>query len=158
MLTAVAMLLSYLESLVPPLVAIPGVKVGFSNIATVLTLYTLGIPSAIAVSLVRVSLSALLFGNVQVFFFSLMGAVFALVTMSLMKLFTPFSEIGVSVAGGVMHNAGQIVAAVIVMENSAIASFLPPLIITGTLAGVVVGIVSALLVKRLSSVIAKSTR
>lgn len=158
MLTAVAMLLSYVESLVPPFVAIPGVKLGLSNIATVLTLYTLGIPAAIAVSFVRVCLSSLLFGNVQILFFSLMGAAFALITMSVMKKLTPFSVIGVSVAGGVMHNVGQIVAACIVMENAAIASYLPPLIVTGTLAGVAVGAAAAALVGRLSSIINKHSK
>ena len=87
-----------------------------------------------------------------------MGAAFALITMSVMKKLTPFSVIGVSVAGGVMHNAGQIVAACIVMENAAIASYLPPLIVTGTLAGVAVGAAAAALVGRLSSIINKHSK
>ena len=78
--------------------------------------------------------------------------------MLIMKRTKLFSVIGVSVVGGVSHNAGQIICACLVMENAAISSFFPPLIITGTLAGVVVGVVAALLVKRLSSVIAKTNR
>lgn len=149
LLVAVAMVLSYLESLIPPLVAVPGVKLGLSNIATVLTLYTLGAPAAVAVSVVRVSLSALLFGNTVAFIYSLSGALLALLFMLLLKRLPVFSEIGVSVAGGVAHNAGQIIAACIVMENAGISAYLPPLIISGTVAGVAVGIISAVLVKRI---------
>jgi len=149
-LVAVAMILSYLESLLPPLVAVPGVKVGFSNIATVVTLYILGAPSAIAVSVVRVLLSSLLFGNAASLIYSLSGAALALAFMLLLKRLSVFSEVGVSIAGGVAHNAGQIIAACLLMENAGIAAYLPPLVVSGTLAGIAVGAVSALLVKRLS--------
>ena len=151
MLTAVAMLLSYVESLVPPLVAVPGVKIGFSNIATVLTLYTLGIPSAVAVSVVRVCLSALLFGNVQTLFFSLMGAAFALVIMSLMRFFTPFSEIGVSVAGGVFHNVGQILVAMLLLRTAELGYYLIVLSITGTISGILIGLCGGILTNRLKT-------
>ncbi len=149
LLVAVAMVLSYLESLIPPLVAVPGVKLGISNIATVLTLYTLGAPAAAAVSIVRVALSSLLFGNAVSFIYSISGALLALLSMLLLRRLPFFSEIGVSVAGGVAHNAGQIIAACIVMENAGISAYLPPLVVSGTVAGVTVGIVSALLLKRI---------
>lgn len=148
-LIATAMILSYIESLFPPLVAVPGAKVGLSNIATVFALYTLGIPAAVAVSLVRVCLSALLFGNSVAFIYSLFGAVLALAFMTLFYKIGLFSSVGVSVIGGVMHNAGQVLAASIVMETAGIAIFLPPLAIVGTLAGVAVGLAAGILVKRL---------
>lgn len=147
-LISVAMILSYIESLVPPLVAVPGVKLGLSNIATVFALYTLGAPAAITVSVIRVLLSALLFGNFVSLIYSISGAALALAFMVLLRRVSVFSSVGVSVVGGVAHNAGQIIAACLVMENAAIAIYLPPLIISGTLAGVAIGVVSGLLVKK----------
>lgn len=148
-LIAVAMILSYIESLVPAFVAVPGVKMGLSNIATVFALYTLGWPYAICVSLVRVFLSALLFGNIVGLIYSLSGACFALLVMILLKNFNLFSSVGVSVAGGVCHNAGQIIAACIVMKTAGIALYFIPLVISGTLSGVLIGLVSGMLVEKI---------
>ena len=146
---AVAMILSYIESLVPAFVAVPGVKVGLSNIATVFTLYLLGVPSAITVSIVRVFLSALLFGNFASLLYSLGGAVLALTSMILVKKVKIFSSIGVSTVGAIMHNAGQVAVACVIMENAAISLYIVPLVISGTVAGAVIGIVSGLLYKKL---------
>jgi Na+/alanine symporter len=103
----------------------------------------------VAVSVVRVILSSLLFGNFAMMIYSLSGAALALVFMILTKRSRVFSAIGVSVTGGVMHNAGQVIAASVMMENAGIAAYVIPLIISGTLAGVAVGVISALLVGRL---------
>ena len=149
LLISVAMVLSYIESLIPAFVAVPGVKVGLSNIATVFALYTLGAPGAVAVSVIRVFLSSLLFGNFAMMIYSLAGAALALTFMILIKATGLFSEVGVSVIGGIMHNAGQIIAAAFMMENSGIVSYLVPLAISGTIAGVAVGLISALLIKRI---------
>lgn len=148
-LVAVAMILSYIESLVPAFVAVPGVKMGLSNIATVFALYTLGWPYAICVSVVRVFLSALLFGNFVSLIYSISGAALALLAMILLKKVNTFSSIGVSVAGGVFHNAGQIIAACIVMKNAAISLYIIPLIISGTISGVLIGIAAGVLVERI---------
>lgn len=152
-LVGVAMILSYIESMIPAFVAVPGVKVGLSNIATVFALYALGWPYAIIVSVVRVFLSALLFGNFVSLIYSLSGAAVALALMILLKRLDSFSSVGVSVAGGVGHNAGQIIAACIVMENAAISLYIIPLIISGTIAGVVIGLVAGNLVERVKKYI-----
>lgn len=152
-LIAVAMILSYVESMIPAFVAVPGVKMGLSNIATVFALYFLGWPYAICVSLVRVCLSALLFGNMVGLIYSLSGAALALLVMILLKNFDLFSNVGVSVAGGICHNAGQIIAACIVMKTSAISVYFIPLIISGTVSGVLIGVVSGMLVERLKKII-----
>ena len=152
-LVSLAMILSYVESLIPPLVAVPGVKLGLSNIATVFALYTLGVPSAVAVSIVRVALSALLFGNFVSLLYSISGAVLALAFMVLLRRIKIFSSVGVSVAGGVAHNAGQIIAACLVMENAAISLYFPPLIISGTLAGVAIGAAAGILVKKTEKIL-----
>lgn len=149
LLVAVAMILSYIESLIPVFVAVPGVKLGLSNIATVFALYTLGWPAAIAVSLVRVCLSALLFGNIPSLAFSLAGAVLALAAMIPLSRVNLFTGIGVSVVGAIMHNVGQITCAAIVMETLGVTYYLIPLLISGTIAGVVIGIISGILVERI---------
>jgi heptaprenyl diphosphate synthase len=152
-LIAVAMILSYIESMIPAFVAVPGVKMGLSNIATVFALYALGWQYAICVSVVRVFLSALLFGNFVSLIYSLSGAALALALMILLKKLDSFSSVGVSVAGGVGHNAGQIIAACIVMENAAISLYIIPLIISGTLSGIVIGLVAGNLVERVKKYI-----
>ena len=148
-LISVAMILSYVESLVPAFVAVPGVKMGLSNIATVFTLYSLGWPYAICVSVVRVLLSSMLFGNPVGLIYSLSGAALALLIMILLKKLDSFSSVGVSVAGGVGHNAGQIIAACIVMKTSAISLYFIPLVISGTVSGVLIGLVAGMLVDRI---------
>lgn len=152
-LIAVAMILSYVESLVPAFVAVPGVKVGLSNIATVFALYTLGWPYAICVSVVRVFLSALLFGNFVSLIYSLSGAALALLVMILLKKADCFSSIGISVAGGVCHNIGQVIAACVVMETSGIVTYAIPLTLSGTIAGVVIGLIAGNLVERVKKYI-----
>ena len=150
---AVAMILSYIESMIPAFVAVPGVKMGLSNIATVFALYALGWPYAICVSVVRVFLSALLFGNFVSLIYSLSGAALALGLMILVKKLNKFSSIGVSVAGGVGHNAGQIIAACIVMKNAAISIYIIPLLISGTISGIVIGLIAGNLVERVKKYI-----
>ena len=147
------MILSFVESLIPPLVAVPGVKIGLANIVTVFLLYTLGWRAAGCVSLIRVLLSALLFGNVQSLIFALSGAVLSFIVMVVVKKLLPFGKVGVSVLGAVAHNAGQVAAAVIVMETAALAYYFIPLVISGTVAGVFVGILAAILTIRLEKII-----
>ena len=149
LLVSVAMILSYVESLFPVFLAVPGVKLGLSNIATVFALYVLGAPCAICVSVVRVCLSALLFGNAVGLIYSLFGAAFALFSMIILKKIRVFSSIGVSVAGGVFHNLGQVVSAAIMMENAGIVSYFVPLLISGTISGVLIGLAAGILVERI---------
>lgn len=146
---ALAMLLSFIESQIPPFVAVPGVKIGLSNVVTVFLLYTYGWREAGCVAIVRVILSSLLFGSAVSMIYALSGAALSFFIMIFLKKLPFFTEMGVSVAGGVFHNAGQIICACIIMENAAISAYLPPLIISGTAAGAVVGILSGLLVKKL---------
>lgn len=150
-LIAIAMILSYLESMVPIFDGsiLQGLKLGLSNIATVFALYTLGWPEAILVSALRVSLMFLLFPKPDALFLSLAGAALALTAMILLKKTNRFSTVGVSVVGGVMHNVGQIIAACLLFGTSGLALYLIPLTISGTVAGVIIGILSGNLVKRL---------
>ena len=146
--TAVAMILSFVESQIPAFVAVPGVKVGLANIAVVFALYRLGWKEAVAISLVRVVLVSMLFGSIASLFYSLAGAVLSLMGMGLLKKTGRFTEIMVSVTGGVLHNIGQIAMACLILETAALRYYLPFLLISGIIAGVVVGLVSAALVQR----------
>ena len=148
-LIAVAMILSYIESLIPAFTTIPGIKMGLSNIATVFALYVLGWPYAILVSVIRVILSTMLFGKITGLIYGLSGAALALLAMILVKKTNRLSTVGVSVVGGVTHNIGQIIAVCIVMGTSAIALNLVVLLITGTIAGVLIGVAAGILIERI---------
>ena len=149
---ALAMILSFVESQIPLNAAIPGIKVGLPNLVMVFLLYRVGCKETIAVSIIRIILISLLFGNIQYFTFSVAGAVFSLAGMILLKKTNWFSCIAVSVTGGILHNVGQIIAACIWTQTAQIAYYLPVLLISGTIAGTVIGIVSGLLIKRLDKI------
>lgn len=149
MASTLALILSYIESLVPLCFAVPGIKMGLANIAIVFVLYRLGEKEAIAVSLIRLFWVAVLFGSFMTFLYSLAGAALSMTVMIILKRSGNFSAVGVSVAGGITHNAGQIIAAVLLMETAQIAYYLPVLVVSGTVTGVIIGIVSALLINKI---------
>lgn len=149
---ALSMILSYFESLIPPLVAVPGVKVGLPNLVMIFMLYKIGPKETVAVSLVRVVLVSILFGSVVSMIYSLVGAALSLTGMILLKKTGKFSTMTVSVVGGVLHNIGQIITAMVIMETSQIVFYLPVLLISGTIAGVVIGLTASLIVKRMERV------
>jgi heptaprenyl diphosphate synthase len=151
-LIAVAMILSFIESRIPVFIPIPGIKLGLANVATVFALYALGRKYAVCVTLIRVLLTSLLFGNFSSLIFSLLGGIFALVAMIVIKHFNLFSSIGVSVLGGIFHNIGQIIAAFIVLRTNLTLYFVP-LLISGTVTGVLIGVIAGLLVERIKKYI-----
>ena len=146
---ALALILSYVESLLPPLVAVPGVKVGLPNIVILFLLYRYGWKEAGAVSLVRLLLSAALFTGFAAFFYGFSGAALSLVGSALLKRSGSFSPLGVSVAGGVLHNLGQIALAALVLDSGYIFAYLPVLLLSGTVAGAVVGLLAGILIQRM---------
>ncbi len=148
MTMAVAMVLSYIESQIPAFVAVPGVKVGLANIAVIFALYRFGFKEACLVSVVRVLVMSMLFG-LGAIFYSMAGAVLSLLGMVILKKTGLFSEISVSVAGGVLHNLGQIIAACIILETNAVKYYLPFLILSGVLAGAVIGTAAGFLIRRI---------
>ncbi len=148
MLTAVAMILSYVESLLPS-VGIPGVKMGLANIAVIFALFRFGWKEAAALSLVRVVLVSLLFGSVGAMLYSLAGAVLSLAVMALLRRIDRFSTVGVSVAGGVAHNAGQILMAMLILQTKQLLGYLPVLAVSGIAGGVLTGLAAALLIRRI---------
>ena len=149
LLISLALILSYLESQIPAFVAVPGVKIGLANIVVVFALYRLGAGDALLLSLVRVFAVSLLFGSAASFLYSLAGAALSLIGMLVLKKLDLFSTVAVSVAGGVLHNAGQIGMACLLLETNVIVYYLPFLILSGTVAGVAIGLAAAALIRRL---------
>lgn len=149
---ALAMIMSYIEVLVPLSFAVPGIKMGLANIVIIFVLYKLGTKEAVLVSLIRVILVSLLFSNAMAMAYSIAGAVLSLIVMWILKKVDKFSVIGVSIAGGIMHNVGQIIMAVILLGTEQIALYLPVLIVTGTITGIVIGIVAGIVINRFKNI------
>ena len=145
---ALAMILSYVEILIPPLVAIQGVKIGLPNLVIMFMLYRVGSREAITVSLIRVVLVSLLFSSAMSMAYGLAGAALSLTGMMLLKKTNLFSCITVSVVGGVLHNIGQIAVAILITGTKQLVLYLPVLLISGVIAGVAIGICAGLLIKR----------
>ena len=147
LLTAAAMILSYIESMLPS-VGIPGVKMGLANIAVIFALYRLGWREALGISLVRVGMVTTLFGSLSALLYSLAGAALSLIVMALLKRTDRFTSAGVSVAGGVAHNAGQIIVAILMLGNVGLAYYYPVLVLSGVAGGVLTGLTATMLIKR----------
>ena len=146
---ALSMVLSFFEHQIPPLVAVPGVKVGLPNLVMVFMLYKVGWKETICVSIIRVVLVNMIFGTPVGMAYGLVGATLSLIGMILLKKTNLFSTVAVSVVGGVLHNVGQVATACVIMGTKEIIFYLPALLISGTIAGVVIGIIAGLLVKKL---------
>ena len=142
MLVALAMIFSYVESLIPINLGIPGIKLGVANLVTVTGLYILAPMEVLLVVILRVLLVGFMFGNGMSILYSLAGGILSFLVMLLLKRIKGFSMIGVSIAGGVSHNIGQIAVAMCVLENTKLLYYLPVLMIAGTITGILIGVVS----------------
>ena len=139
MMIALALVFSYVETLIPINFGIPGVKLGLANLVIVAALYLIGGKEAFLVSVVRIFLSGFMFGNLFSILYSLAGAALSLTVMELLKKHSGFSLIGISVAGGVTHNIGQLIVAMIVVSNTSLMVYAPALLVAGVLAGILIG-------------------
>lgn len=153
LLVALAFILSYIESLLPtPFPMFPGIKLGLANLVVIAALYTQGAKEALVLSFIRILLSGLIFQGVSMMLFSLAGGAFSWLVMALLKKSKAFSMVGVSIAGGIAHNIGQIFVAILVVENTVIIGYLPYLLISGVAAGAIIGILGFMIVKRLKNI------
>ena len=148
LMASLALIFSYVEAIIPYNPGIPGIKLGIANVVTVVALYKFGAKDAAAVSVIRIVLAGLLFNGLFGMLYSLAGAVLSLAGMILLKKTDRLSCVAVSVIGGVLHNAGQILMAWALMGAN-VVWYLPVLILSGTVAGIAIGLVSAILVKRI---------
>ena len=147
---AIAMTLSYIDRIITSLAPLPpGIKLGLANIAVVFALYKLGTKEAAIISVLRVALTAMLFGSMVSFWYAIAGATVSLILMILLKKFTPLSCVTVSTVGGISHNIAQICVASLLFDTNLLIYYLPFLLVAGVVAGIVIGTASALLVKRI---------
>lgn len=147
--TTLALIFSYVESLIPISFGIPGVKLGLANLVIVIALYKMGMKAAYVLSIIRIVLAGFLFGSMFGIVYSLAGGLLSLTVMALMKRSERFSVYGISMAGGVFHNVGQLLVAAIVLESFSIAYYFPVLLISGLVTGFVIAVVAAEMLKRL---------
>lgn len=151
MLIALAFIFSYLERMIPFIFPFPGMKLGLANIIVLTALYILGTKEAFALTVVRVILAGFTFGNLYSIWYGLAGAVLSLLFMILFKKINKFSIIGVSIIGGVAHNIGQIIVAVLVLGR-AVIYYLPFLFIGGIASGALIGVLGTLVVNALKNI------
>ena len=143
-LTALAIILGYIEMQLPAFFAIPGIKPGLTNIVVVVALYSLGDKSSLFINFVRIAIVSMLFGTLMAFIFSAVGGILSTTVMILLKKTGKFSSVGVSAVGGVSHNIGQIIVAMFVTGTANIAWYLAILWITGTVIGILVGFIGGI--------------
>lgn len=150
--TALALIFSYVETLIPVNLGIPGVKLGLANLIIVVALYKMRLSEAYLLSVVRVLLAGFIFGNYFSIIYSLAGGLLSLTVMTLLKKWGGFSLQGISIAGGVFHNIGQLIVAAVVVETFSVTYYFPVLLVAGLLTGLVIGIVAEMMLKRLVNI------
>ena len=148
-LVSLAFIASYIEVLIPFNFHIPGMKLGLANIAVLIALYTGGTKAGITVSIIRIILVGLTFGNPYSAIYGLSGGVMSLAVMIALKKTDFFGVMGVSMAGGVAHNLGQLLCAMILLKLPAVFTYLSYLMLVGTVTGVLIGIIDEEVLKRL---------
>ena len=145
---ALALICSYIETLIPFHIGIPGVKLGLTNIVIVWALYLLGAKEALAISVMRIVLSGMMFGNAFSIAYSLAGGLISFIVMLLLKKTGKFMCVSVSIAGGIFHNIGQLLVAAAIVQNLSVFYYIPVLFISGTITGLVIGVISQELILR----------
>jgi len=145
---ALALICSYIETLIPFHIGIPGVKLGLTNIVIVWALYLLGAKEALAISVMRIVLSGMMFGNAFSIAYSLAGGLLSFIVMFLLKKTGKFKCVSVSIAGGIFHNIGQLLVAAAIVQNLSVFYYIPVLFISGTITGLVIGVISQELILR----------
>lgn len=149
LLVALAFILSYIESLFPLSLAIPGIKLGLANLVVIIALYSMGVKEAFSLSLLRIILVGFTFGNLSMMLYSLAGGMLSWLLMTIFRKTRLFSMTGVSIIGGIAHNIGQIGVAILVVDTFDIAYYLPFLMISGVVTGAVIGILGAMINRRI---------
>ena len=152
LLIALAMVLSFVETMIPipiPAIPVPGIKLGLANLVTVVGLYLIGIPGTIAVTLIRIVLVGLSFGNPYSMIYGLSGSFLSLFVMAVLKKTGKLSQVSISVLGGIAHNIGQITFAAVIVQTPGVFYYLPFLLAAGCIAGTLIGIVGGIITERL---------
>lgn len=149
LMIALAFVLSYLESLIPFHFGIPGIRLGLANSVVLTALYIMPKKDAFLISILRIILAGFTFNGVSAMLFSLAGGLLSFAVMAVLQKSKRFSVIGVSAAGGISHNAGQLAAAAIAAQTAGLLYYIPVLIISGAVTGVLTGTAAELVIKRM---------
>ena len=149
LLAALALIFSYIEVLIPFNPGIPGIKLGIANLVIIVALYYLGPKYALTVNLVRILIAGLLFNGMFGALYSLSGGLLSWLIMVLLQKTRLFSVTGVSMAGGIAHNLGQLLTAAFIVSNIKVFIYFPVLIFSGMICGTLIGILSHLILKKL---------
>lgn len=152
MFTALALIFSYVEALIPFSFGIPGVKLGLANLVIVIALYKIKFGEVLLLSVTRVVLAGFMFGNYFSIVYSLAGGLLSLAVMALLKKDGGFGVLGVSMAGGVSHNVGQLAVAMLVVETFSVIYYLPVLLAAGAITGFFIGLLSGQILQRLKDI------
>lgn len=153
LLIALAFVFSYIEFLIPVNLGVPGAKLGLANLVIIVALYTLGERDAFALSMLRIVLVGFTFGSMASMLYSLAGGIVSFFAMILAKKTKLLSVTGVSVIGGVFHNVGQIIMAIWVVKTASLIYYLPVLLIAGIASGVAIGVLGAMVTKRIQKIV-----
>ncbi|MEI3139095.1 MAG: Gx transporter family protein [Lachnospiraceae bacterium] len=148
-LIALAMVLSYVEMLIPLPVGIPGVKPGLANLVVFLALYTMTAREALLISMVRILLVSITFGNGSAFLYSMAGGILSFLVMWIFQKKDFLLPAGVSIAGGIAHNVGQLLMAAVILENGAVFTYFPVLLAAGCITGGIIGFLGEQIRKRI---------
>lgn len=156
MMLALALLCSYIETLIPMPLLVPGIKIGLANLVVLAALYLLGTKEALALSLARIFLSGFLFGNMFAVVYSLAGGILSFCVMLLLKQVWKYNILTVSVAGGISHNLGQLLIAALVVENANLLYYMSILFFSGLVTGAVIGLIGREVILRLEGLEGRS--
>ena len=151
LMVALALIFSYVEAIIPYNPGIPGIKLGIANIVTLIALYKLSAKHAFAVSVIRVIIAGLLFNGLFAAVYSLAGAMLSLAGMTLLKATGKFSIAGVSMAGGVLHNMGQLAVAALLLSDTKIFFYFPVLLFSGMITGIIIGLGASVICQRIKA-------
>ncbi len=149
LLSSLALIFSYIEAIIPFNPGIPGVKLGIANIVAVIALYKLSVRHAALINVIRIMIAGFLFSGVFGAIYSLVGSIISLIGMFLLKKTDKFSIAGVSMAGGVLHNLGQLLIAAFLIKDIRIFIYFPVLLFSGLAAGIAVGVAATLIIRAL---------
>ncbi|MFV0517264.1 MAG: Gx transporter family protein [Aminipila sp.] len=148
-LATLGLIFSYIEAIFPFSVGIPGVKLGIANLVVIIAMYVLGNSYAISINVIRILVAGLLFSGPFGAIYSLAGAITSLLTMIILKKTGWFSVVGVSMAGGVMHNVGQLIVAASIISNLKVFYYFPVLLFSGMITGIIIGVISHIILKKI---------
>lgn len=151
LLTALMLVLGFIESLIP-VGSVPGIKLGLSNGVLLFALYTMGVPTAAMLMVLKVVLSGLLFGGVSAMMYALAGGVLSMLTMALLSRVKGLHMVTVSMAGGVMHNVGQVGLAMVILSTPQLMYYMAVLMLAGLLCGLLTGVCASTVIKHVKHI------